>query len=97
MESEKKIKMSRFYLSSGEIGDGLALLREDGDEGADPAVAMNERGAGERREVNWVLISLTKEGMEVEEEEGGEGEVGERANTGTAQRGTVRKRKYKYK
>ena len=98
MESEQKIKMSRFYLSSGEIGGGSALLREDGDEGADPAVAMNERGAGERREVNWVLISLTKEGMEVEEEEeGGEGEVGERANTGTAQRGTVRKRKYKFK
>ena len=70
----------------------MALLREDGDEGADPAVAMNERGAGERREVNWVLISLTKEGIEVEEEEE-EGEVGERANTGTAQRGTVRKRK----
>lgn len=73
-------------LSSGEIGGGSALLREDGDEGADPAVAMNERGAGERREVNWVLISLTKEGMEVEEEVGGEGEVGERANTGTEEK-----------
>ena len=47
---------------------------------------MKERGAGARREVNWVLISRTREGMEVEEEEGGDGEVGERANTGTAQR-----------
>ena len=48
---------------------------------------MKERGAGARREVNWVLISRTKEGMEEEEEDGGgEGEVGERANTGTAQK-----------
>ena len=53
---------------------------------------MKERGAGARREVNWVLISRTREGME-EEEEGGDGEVGERANTGTAQRNQVRKRK----
>ena len=53
---------------------------------------MKERGAGARREVNWVLISRTREGMEVEEEEGGEGEVGERANTGTAQRNKVKKR-----
>ena len=52
---------------------------------------MKERGAGARREVNWVLISRTREGMEVEEEEGGEGEVGERANTGTAQRNKVKK------
>ena len=52
---------------------------------------MKERGAGARREVNWVLISRTREGMEVEEEEGGEGEVGERANTGTAQRNQVKK------
>ena len=48
---------------------------------------MKERGAGARREVNWVLISRTMEGMEEEEElEGGEGEGGESANTGTAQR-----------
>ena len=47
---------------------------------------MKERGAGARREVNWVLISRTMEGMEEEELEGGEGEVGESANTGTAQR-----------
>ena len=47
---------------------------------------MKERGAGVRRELNWVLISRTREGMEEEELEGGEGEVGERANTGTAQR-----------
>ena len=53
---------------------------------------MKERGAGARREVNWVLISRTREGMEVEEEEGGDGEVGERANTGTAQRNQVKKR-----
>ena len=75
------------YLCSGETGAGSALLLlEDGDEGAEPAVAMKERGAdGARRELNWVFISLTREGMEVvEEEEGGEGEVGERANTGTA-------------
>ena len=51
---------------------------------------MKERGAGARREVNWVLISRTREGMEVEEE-GGDGEVGERANTGTAQRNKVKK------
>ena len=54
-------------------------------------MAMKERGAGARREVNWVLISRTREGMEVEEEEGGDGEVGERANTGTAQRNQVKK------
>ena len=77
------------YLCSGETGAGSALLLlEDGDEGAEPAVAMKERGAdGARRELNWVFISLTREGMEVEEEEeGGEGEVGERANTGTAKK-----------
>jgi len=51
-------------------------------------VAMKERGAdGARRELNWVLISRTREGMEEEEEEeGGEGEVGERANTGTEEK-----------
>ena len=52
-------------------------------------MAMKERGAGARREVNWVLISRTREGMEVEE--GGDEEVGERANTGTAQRNQVKK------
>ena len=52
---------------------------------------MKERGAGARREVNWVLISRTMEGMEEEEElEGGEGEVGESANTGTVQASTAR-------
>ena len=83
------------YLCSGETGAGSALLLEDGEDGAEPAVAMKERGAdGARRELNWVLISLTREGMEEEEEEeGGEGEVGERANTGTAMRNQVRKRK----
>ena len=77
------------YLCSGETGAGSALLLEDGEEGAEPAVAMKESGAdGARRELNWVLISLTREGMDEEEEEGGGGEVGERANTGTAMRET---------
>ena len=48
-------------------------------------------GAGASKEVNCVFMSrtrelvdlCTREGIEVEEEDGGEGEVGERANTGT--------------
>jgi len=81
----KEVGPAEEGLCSGETGAGSALLREDGEDGAEPAVAMMERGAGARREVNWVLISRTREGME-EEEEGGDGEVGERANTGTEEK-----------
>ena len=79
------------HLCSGDIGAGSAFLREDGEDGAEPAVAMREMGAGASKEVNCVFMSrtrelvdlCTREGIEVEEEDGGEGEVGERANTGT--------------
>ena len=79
------------HLCSGDIGAGSAFLREDGEDGAEPAVAIRERGAGASKEVNCVFMSrtrelvdlCTREGIEVEEEDGGEGDVGERANTGT--------------
>lgn len=81
-------------LCSGDIGAGSAFLREDGEDGAEPAVAMREMGAGASKEVNCVFMSrtrelvdlCTREGIEVEEEDGGEGEVGERANTGTEEK-----------
>ena len=85
------MKLALVHLCSGDIGAGSAFLREDGEEGAEPAVAMREMGAGASKEVNCVFMSrtrelvdlCTREGIEVEEEDGGEGEVGERANTGT--------------
>ena len=73
------------HLCSGDIGAGSAFLREDGEDGAEPAVAMREMGAGASKEVNCVFMSrtrelvdlCTREGIEVEEEDGGTLTVGE--------------------